>query len=409
MNEIKVGIFTFLLLCLPSVVSAKIKVGAMPFTNISGDTTIDYLRTELPKEILLEIAKDLNIEPIGQAEIEKAIVEAGLPENTLPIKIAKAVGDKLGADIIVFGDFQKFKESLRVGAYVCDIKNERILDTVKLVSPISELFSLIDKVAKKTANVVRRLSSPISTSPTIPENKKSVSTKKSDLKKKKKVTKPPVKRTSVSRAKIEDEATYRLLMNQITKEGMHAIDYYNKGVSLSDGSDLEISYYLKAIELDPTLADAYYNLGVIYANRGNTDTAIMYFEQFLKYSTNEERKVEVVKFITQLKGQKAHEPVQTTTTATGKYNRKMAEKWYNEGVKLSDNSDEEIKYYMWAIQADPTFDRPHYNLATIYYQRGMFKEAIKEYEEYLKYTHDPPDEKERVKKIVEYLKTMVNK
>lgn len=368
----------------------------MPFTNISGDTSLDYLKSEIPKEILLEVAKDPNIEPIGQAEIERAIVESGLPENALPIKIAKVVGDRLGADIIIFGDFQKFKDNIRVGAYVCDIKSERILETVKLASPASELFSLIDTVAKRTANIVRGFSSSLTTP--VPEEKKGGAPKTQT----KRSTPTPPATSTPPRGKVEDEATYRLLMNQITKQGMKAIDYYNKGVELGDGSDLEISYYLKAIELDPTFADAYYNLGIIYAHRGQNDTAIMYFEQFLKYSNDEKRKAEVVKFINELKGEKNQEG-----TEVSGYNRNMALKWYNEGVKLSNNSDEEIKYYMWAIQSDPTFDRPHYNLATIYYQRGMYKEAIKEYEEYLKYTSDPPEEKERVRKLVEYLKTMV--
>jgi hypothetical protein len=39
----------------------------------------------------------------------------------------------------------------------------------------------------------------------------------------------------------------------------------------------------------------------------------------------------------------------------------------------------------------------------------MFNEAIKEYEEYLKWTNDPPEEKENVQKIVDYLKSITGK
>jgi len=88
------------------------------------------------------------------------------------------------------------------------------------------------------------------------------------------------------------------------------------------------------------------------------------------------------------------------------YNRNLAIEMYKKGADLSNDSPDEIRYYQLAIEADPTFDRPHYNLGTTYYRKGMFKEALKEFEAYLKYTNDPPQETEQVRKIVEYLKSL---
>lgn len=382
----------------------RVKVGAMPFTNLSRDPALKYLETEIPKEILLELARDPRIYAVGTAEVKGAISEAGIDESFLPLKAARIVGEKTGAEIMVFGDFQKQANQIRISAYVCSVKEERVLDTVKVIGGTGEVFALVEELVGKTALSVKKVL-PAREPPSSRPAKKPVGPPPPVIQKSTPQPPKPSPEASYTIPKTtkEDEATYRLLEKQITKPGENATYYYNKGVELSDGSDLEISYYRKALELDPTFADAYYNLGIIYANRGNREAALMYFEEFLKYSKDEEKKMKVRIFISQLKGEKEEPP------SPSQYDRKLAERWYNEGVKLSDNSDEEMKYYQWAIQADPTFDKPHYNLAVIYYQRGMLNEALKEYEEYLKYTNDPPEEKENVSKIVQYLKSMLGK
>jgi len=383
--------------------SQRIKVGAMPFINLSKEQTLKYLEDELPKEILLEIAKDERFYTLGSQEVKKAISEAGIDESILPLKAARIVGEKTGAEIMIFGDFQKIGDQVRISTYISSVKDEKVIDTVKVVGTSQGLFTLIEEVVRKTAISVKKAIPPSEERQTTKPIKKPTGPPPPVVQRKSPSPPSPAIPPPPPRPSKEDEATYRLLEAQITKPGENALYYYNKGVELSDGSDMEISYYRKAIELDPTLADAYYNLGIIYSNRGQKETAIMYFEEFLKHSKDEEKKLKVKFFIGQLKGEKEVE------TPPSQYDRKLAEKWYNEGVKLSNNSDEEVKYYMLAIQADPTFDRPHYNLAVIYYQRGMFNEAIREYEEYLKWTNDPPEEKENVRKIVDYLKSITGK
>jgi hypothetical protein len=73
--------------------------------------------------------------------------------------------------------------------------------------------------------------------------------------------------------------------------------------------------------------------------------------------------------------------------------------WYNKGVRLNNNSDEEMAYYREAIRSDSTFAPPYYNLGQILYHRGMKQEAIEDFEKYINYTKDPA-EKARVQDIL---------
>jgi predicted aspartyl protease len=68
-----------------------------------------------------------------------------------------------------------------------------------------------------------------------------------------------------------------------------ATEWYERGISLDDESDAEINSYLKALELDPKFAAAYYRLGAIYFRRAEYDPADEAFSQFLEFATEEDR------------------------------------------------------------------------------------------------------------------------
>jgi tetratricopeptide (TPR) repeat protein len=73
-------------------------------------------------------------------------------------------------------------------------------------------------------------------------------------------------------------------------KGMSAIDWFNEGVKLSNDSPEEINCYQQALKLDPTLAVAYYNLGLIYHSQKNDELAITQFRNFLRYASDSEIK-----------------------------------------------------------------------------------------------------------------------
>lgn len=63
-----------------------------------------------------------------------------------------------------------------------------------------------------------------------------------------------------------------------------AEEWYNMGRGLNDNSVLEIEYYKKAIEVDPTFPSAHYNLGLVYHTLGKYELALKEFREFMLYS-----------------------------------------------------------------------------------------------------------------------------
>jgi clan AA aspartic protease (TIGR02281 family) len=116
-----------------------------------------------------------------------------------------------------------------------------------------------------------------------------------------------------------------------------AVEWFEKGKSLNDDSDLEIQHYQKALELDPELAPAHFRLGAIYYRRGEYDLAEHQFARFLKYASEADRVAyNIYLYYTPeyLKGVAEEVPAGTPTKETGKETVKKAEKPEGETKEL---------------------------------------------------------------------------
>ncbi len=203
----------------------------------------------------------------------------------------------------------------------------------------------------------------------------------------------------------ENAATQQLIQNQTGKK-LTALDWYNKGVALNDNSDQELSCYQKAVELDPTFAPAYYNMGIIYMKRGMNTEAIDNFNQFLKFSNDETKKQEVQKAIVELGGETTSQS-STSNQIVSADLKQQAIKLFNAGIALNDNSDKEMQYYLQAIVLYPGFAAAHLNLGLLYYYKKDYKDSLSELTKYIEYTNDPPAKRKEVLNLIEWLKVAV--
>jgi clan AA aspartic protease (TIGR02281 family) len=66
-------------------------------------------------------------------------------------------------------------------------------------------------------------------------------------------------------------------------------DWFEKGKTLNDDSDLEVQCYRKAIEIDPEFAPAHFRLGAIYYRRADYDLAEREFARFLRFASDADK------------------------------------------------------------------------------------------------------------------------
>ena len=75
--------------------------------------------------------------------------------------------------------------------------------------------------------------------------------------------------------------------------------------------------------------------------------------------------------------------------------------WYNRGVAMNNNSDQELACYKKAVEIDSTFAPAYYNMGIIYMKRGMNTEAIDNFNQFLKFSSDDTKKQEVRKAVVE--------
>lgn len=381
LTKLNLIILIFINFTFPSLSSAS-KIAVLPFKNLSGDKALEQLSDGMSEAISVELLKLPFITLIPKQGIQKVLYQYSSEELT-PIT-GKKVGAELKVDFTVIGDYKRAGDKIEVSSAVVQIIDGKVLKSFKETGMVDDIFVIQSRIVKGISGFFSKNPKPVASKP---------------------APKPAPKPSTSA----EDEATYRLLQQQTGKGGedatqklleakkIQAAEWFNKGAALGNNSPEEISYYLKATEIDPTFAPAHYNLGYVYLYKNMKQEATKEFLEFLKYSDNEFDK-EKVKITLKGMGIVIIPPPETGTAPID---------WYNTGLKLGNNSDEEAAYYKKAIEIDPTFAPAHYSLGLLYYRRKMYAEALTPLRQYLIYTNDAEPQKEQIRQIVQYLEKVV--
>ncbi len=435
------------------VLGSQTAVGVIPFTNLTRSEELAWFGEGIAQKIGAELAKEQSLEPAGKEKMERALVVVGVDRGeSMDVKRATEVGVIVGAEVIIFGDYQKFANQMQITAHLVRVKTGNVMTTISKKGEVDKIFDLQDQVVINVGDYLRRTITAPKGKPSSPPKEETPSTPKGAKAAAGSQKIAEAKQASPTKAKKgylaakEDEATMRIIAKQrggslpaerergggrplgytagteneatrillqrqkaLEKTGAptgspkerlkaKAAEWYNRGVELGDSSDEEMACYKKALEIDPTFERAYYNLGSIYIQRGMIDESIIYFRRFLTYCQDPGERAEIQNLLAQIEGG----PTSVPPIDVGPASAHTAEEWYNKGRSLNDNSALEIEYYKKAIEVNPIFPNAHYNLGLVYHTLGKYEKAVREFREYMRYSKDYA-EVERVRRVVKQI------
>jgi tetratricopeptide (TPR) repeat protein len=157
----------------------------------------------------------------------------------------------------------------------------------------------------------------------------------------------------------------------------------------SQKMDLAESEYHKAINSDPKLTEARFNLGVALFDQGNYKDAEHYFEEAAAKGHDTEYEYNLALTYQKLgKKDKAIEAYQRSI----KSDWKNAVAHYSFGRLLQENGELEhaIQEYKTALQINPNFADAHNNLGVAYGAQGKYQDSIAEFQQALKVDPELP-------------------
>ena len=160
-------------------------------------------------------------------------------------------------------------------------------------------------------------------------------------------------------------------------------DVYNYiGAILSKQGQLDeaMTYCQKALQLNPTLADAYNNIGAIFYKQEQLDEAMTYYQKALDLKPELSNAYNNIGILLQEKGEpdKAIEYFRNALL----YSPDFADAYSNMGITLLEKgeTDKAIEFLSKAIKLDPDHAMAHWNLSLTLLLTGEFRKGWKEYE-----------------------------
>jgi len=220
----------------PSAGSASaapaMSLAILPFRNASGDPTLDWLGPSLADMLSTDVGQSARLRTVSPTSLHQTFSDLRISSATVldPATIRR-VADFSNADRVVWGQYARFGDEIRIDATLQDIKNDRTVPLKIDVPSEKEIPGAIDRLAE---SIRQKLA--------LPEN--------------------VLKELKASSF-------------QPSSKSIAALRDYNQGIGLQrDGKNLEAQKQFEAAtKEDPTFALAFSKLAEAYSSLGQDSEA----------------------------------------------------------------------------------------------------------------------------------------
>jgi serine/threonine protein kinase/tetratricopeptide (TPR) repeat protein len=204
-----------------------VSLAILPFRNASGDPSLDWLGSYMADILTTDVGQSAQLRTVSPNNMHQIFVDLRISSSTVldPSAISR-VADSSKADRVVWGQYVKLGDQIRIDANLQDIKNDRTLPLKIEVPSEKEIPAAIDRLAD---SIRQKLALP-------------------------------------------DDVVKALKASsfQPVSQSVAALRAYNQGVGLQrDGKNLEAQkQFDEATKQDPSFALAYSKLAQTYSSLG---------------------------------------------------------------------------------------------------------------------------------------------
>jgi serine/threonine protein kinase/tetratricopeptide (TPR) repeat protein len=217
----------------PSATGPVVSLAVIPFRNASGDPGLDWIGGSLAEMLTTDVGQSSQLRLVSSDRMHQLLQELRISSDTsLDEATLRRLSDFSGANQLVWGQYAKFGDHIRIDATLRDLKQQR---TVPLKAEAPNEKGLLEAVDQLAHSIQGNLA-------------------------------------------LSAEAVKELQATAFTPstKSPQALRFYNEGIQLlRQGNNLEASKRLEACtKEDPEFALAYSRLGQTYAGLGYDDKAL---------------------------------------------------------------------------------------------------------------------------------------
>ncbi len=154
-----------------------------------------------------------------------------------------------------------------------------------------------------------------------------------------------------------------------------------------------IAAYRRASSFDPAYAWPYHHVGLLYEQRGDTELALVAYQQAITHHPGGRERAELWNRVGQIYQQTGrYEAAVTAYRSMTRLDPPNAAPWSSLGAvyRALNRPEDAIAAYLRAIKLAPRQARPYHHLGQIYAERGEYESALAQFQEAIvRHRHDP--------------------
>ncbi len=120
----------------------------LPFRNASGDPSLDWLGPSLADMLSTDVGQSSQLRTVSPNRLHQIFTDLRIsPTTVLDPTVIRRVADFSTADRVVWGQYAKFGDQIRIDATLQDIKNDRTVSLKADIPSEKEIPAAIDRLA----------------------------------------------------------------------------------------------------------------------------------------------------------------------------------------------------------------------------------------------------------------------
>jgi eukaryotic-like serine/threonine-protein kinase len=132
-----------------AVVKPEVSLAILPFRNASGDASLDWLGPSLAEMLSTDVGQSARLRTVSPSNLHQIFSDLRISSaSALDPATIRRVADFGNADRVVWGQYAKFGDQIRIDATLQDLKNDRSLPLKVDVPSEKDVPAAVDRLAE---------------------------------------------------------------------------------------------------------------------------------------------------------------------------------------------------------------------------------------------------------------------
>jgi len=127
----------------------QVSLAILPLRNASGDASLDWMGKSLAEMLRTDVGQSENLHTVAPERLHQILTDLRIsPDTELDANAIKQIAGITNADQIVWGEYVKLGDQIRIDAQLEDLKTEHVV-SIKAEAPTEkDLIRAVDQLAK---------------------------------------------------------------------------------------------------------------------------------------------------------------------------------------------------------------------------------------------------------------------